>query len=192
MKLKCKMQLKIVGMVMLLCLMFSYTGLECDAACIKGNGMESSTGNTDVIVLSSTKVKSKKTTKKSKSTKAANKKSKSTKSKKTKSKKKKSSITQDIAYKGVKNYIDSTGYEWEDDYTNYLDIEDASEQSFMEGKDAENYYLIHLRAYTGAHNYFYVNKKTGYTIVTEYVPGIEDDETDTGTTFNVLDYSKGK
>ena len=29
-------------------------------------------------------------------------------------------------------------------------------------------------------------------MVTEYVPGIEDDEVDTGKSFNVLDYTNGK
>ena len=53
--------------------------------------------------------------------------------------------------------------------------------------DAEEIVIL-FRSYTGAENRFYVNRSTGDTRVTEFVPGITPEEAPTEERFNVLDY----
>ena len=48
--------------------------------------------------------------------------------------------------------------------------------------------VIDYKSYTGAHEYFYIDRATGDTHSTEFVPGISDDEVDTGLVINVWDY----
>ena len=52
----------------------------------------------------------------------------------------------------------------------------------------ENELVVVYRSYTGALNYFYIDRNTGDTYVTEFVPGITDEEEPTGESFNVRDY----
>lgn len=45
--------------------------------------------------------------------------------------------------------------------------------------------VILFRSYTGAQNRYYINRDTGDTVVTEFVPGITDEEEQTGESFNI-------
>lgn len=47
---------------------------------------------------------------------------------------------------------------------------------------------IDFRSYTGSHEYFYIDRSTGDTHSTQYVPGIIDEEEDTGLSINMWDY----
>ncbi len=48
--------------------------------------------------------------------------------------------------------------------------------------------VVLYHSYTGAINRYYIDPATGNTIVTEFVPGIIDDEQETGESFNINDY----
>ena len=52
----------------------------------------------------------------------------------------------------------------------------------------ENEIVVLFRSYTGAQNRYYVDRTTGDTYVTEYVPGITSEEQRTDESFNVKDY----
>lgn len=48
--------------------------------------------------------------------------------------------------------------------------------------------VILFRSYTGAQKHYYIDRDNGYTYVTEYVPGITEDEVRTQEELNVKDY----
>lgn len=52
----------------------------------------------------------------------------------------------------------------------------------------EHEIVVVFRSYTGAQNRYYVDRTTGDTYVTEYVPGIMNEEQRTDESFNVRDY----
>ena len=52
----------------------------------------------------------------------------------------------------------------------------------------ENEIVVLFRSYTGAQNRYYIDRNTGNTYVTEFVPGITSAEERTGESFNVKDY----
>lgn len=52
----------------------------------------------------------------------------------------------------------------------------------------ENEVVVVFRSYTGALTYYYIDRNTGDTHVTELVPGIFDEEQPTDETLNVRDY----
>lgn len=52
--------------------------------------------------------------------------------------------------------------------------------------------VILFRSYTGALVRYYVDRATGDTYVTEFVPGITDEEQQTDESFNVRDYYSGE
>ncbi len=49
----------------------------------------------------------------------------------------------------------------------------------------ENEIVIIFRSYTGAQKRFYIDRNSGDTYVTEFVPGITDEEEPTGESFNI-------
>lgn len=51
--------------------------------------------------------------------------------------------------------------------------------------------VVLFRSYTGAQNRFYIDRTTGDTYVTEYVPGITPEEQRTDESLNVRDYFVG-
>ena len=92
-------------------------------------------------------------------------------------------ISEDQAYNAVINYnkaigsglseqINSEGYE---EYWNVSTNEDGK-------------IVVLYRSYTTAQIRYYVDPVSGETYVTEFVPGIADEERETGETFNVRDY----
>jgi hypothetical protein len=92
-------------------------------------------------------------------------------------------LTEELALNAVKNYV----YEKEpglkemensEDYTIYFTVETNEEDKIV----------VLYRAYTGAQIRYYIDRETGDTYITELVPGIIDEETESGETFNVKDY----
>lgn len=92
-------------------------------------------------------------------------------------------LTEEQALGAVKNYV----YEKEpglkemensEDYTIYFTVETNEEDKIV----------VLYRAYTGAQIRYYIDRETGDTYITELVPGIIDEETESGETFNVKDY----
>lgn len=65
-----------------------------------------------------------------------------------------------------------------EDYPTYFDV----------STNENGEIVVVFRDYTGAINRYYVDPATGETYVTEFVPGIIDEETRTEETFNVKDY----
>lgn len=66
----------------------------------------------------------------------------------------------------------------EGEYPVYWDASGSSESEMV----------IVFRSYTGAIVRYYIDRSTGDTYVTEFVPGITDDEERTDEVFNVKDY----
>lgn len=48
--------------------------------------------------------------------------------------------------------------------------------------------VVLFRSYTGSQVRYYINRATGITNITEFVPGITDEEEPTGETFNIRDF----
>ena len=79
-------------------------------------------------------------------------------------------ITEETAYEGVYNYCRSS-YDWSI-------AEDNPDIMYLEmGEETETEYQVIFRSYTGTFVYFHVDKSSGTTRLTEYVPnlGIEAD-----------------
>lgn len=89
-------------------------------------------------------------------------------------------VTNDQALRAAFNYytIQNPGYELTGENGEYWDVvsENPDEITAI------------YRSYTGAINRYYVNPTSGETYVTEFVPGIIDEEQKTGETFNIRDY----
>ena len=66
----------------------------------------------------------------------------------------------------------------DDQYTVYWEVSSSE----------ENEVVILFRSYTGALNYYYIDRNTGDVYVTECVPGIIDEEQKTDESFNIKDY----
>lgn len=82
----------------------------------------------------------------------------------------KNHITEETAYEGVLNYC-RTVYDWSI-------AEDNPDIMYLElGEETETEYQVIFRSYTGTFVYFHVDKSSGTTRLTEYVPnlGIEED-----------------
>ena len=88
--------------------------------------------------------------------------------------------SEEQAFEAVRNYYISItpGYEDSNETGDYWDV--------STNEKGEIVVLYH--SYTGAINRYYVDATTGDTYVTEQVPGIIDDEQETGETFNIKDY----
>ena len=88
-------------------------------------------------------------------------------------------ITEEMAYEGVYNYCRSA-YDWSI-------AEDNPDIMYLEmGEETETEYRVIFRSYTGAFVYFDVDKSSGTTRLTEYVPSLEIEE-DAGT-IELYDY----
>ena len=88
-------------------------------------------------------------------------------------------ITEEMAYDGVYNYCRSA-YDWSI-------AEDNPEIMYIKlGEETESEYQVIFRSYTGTFVYFHVDKSSGTTRLTEYVPslGIEED----AGTIDLYDY----
>ena len=84
-----------------------------------------------------------------------------------------------MAYEGVSNYCHSA-YDW-------TVAEDNPDIMTLEmGEETDSAYQVVFRSYTGALEYFYVDKASGSTRMVEYVPTL-DIKNDAGT-INLFDY----
>ena len=90
-------------------------------------------------------------------------------------------ITKEMAYEGVYNYCRSA-YDWS------AAEENPSIMYVETGEESETAYQVIFRSYTGALVYFYVDKSTGTTSMTEYVPAL-DIKNEVGS-FQLDDYLK--
>ena len=84
-----------------------------------------------------------------------------------------------MAYEGVSNYCHSE-YDWSPAE------DDSSMMSLEMGDETETEYQVVFRSYTGALVYFYVDKASGTTRMTEYVPAL-DIRSEAGT-IELFDY----
>ena len=92
-------------------------------------------------------------------------------------------LTDDQALEAIKNYVYETNpdvqdMENSDDYTLYFEVVSSD----------ENEIVVLYRSYTAAQVRYYIDPVSGDTRVTEFVPGITEEEEETGETFNVRDY----
>lgn len=88
-------------------------------------------------------------------------------------------ITEETVYEGVYNYCRST-YDWSI-------AESNPEMMYLQtGEETESEYQVIFRSYTGTFVYFYVDKASGATRLTEYVPALDLEE-EAGT-INLYDY----
>ncbi|MCR5255027.1 MAG: hypothetical protein K6D96_03775 [Acetatifactor sp.] len=83
----------------------------------------------------------------------------------------------------VRNYCyeqnpDLKDVEDDEEYPVYWEVSDENDTQVV----------VVFRSYTGALNRFYIDKATGDTYVTEYVPMVMEEEEQTGESFNVKDY----
>ena len=90
-----------------------------------------------------------------------------------------SGITEEMAFEGVDNYCHEA-FDWSV-------AEERPGSMYLEmGEESETEYQLTFRSYTGALTYFYVDKSTGETRMTEYVPAL-DAENEAGS-FSLYDY----
>ena len=68
-----------------------------------------------------------------------------------------------------------------EEYPVYWEISSSDEQETV----------VLFRSYTGAQIRYYIDRITGNTYVTEYVPGITPEEQRSGESFNIRDYFSG-
>mgnify|MGYP007101927836 CR=1 FL=1 len=91
-------------------------------------------------------------------------------------------LDENEVYNAVVNYCCSKNTDLsdmiDDDYAIYWTIEEQD----------KNTYIVTYRSYTGAITYYHVDKYTGETTSTEFVPGITDGEQEGTDHFNVIDY----
>lgn len=88
-------------------------------------------------------------------------------------------ITEEMAYAGVNNYCHIT-YDWSI-------AEEIPDMMYVVNWDeTETEYVVMFRSYTGAYEYFYVDKASGVTRIVSYEP-VQQKETDEGT-INIWDY----
>ena len=92
-------------------------------------------------------------------------------------------ITDDQAIAAIRNYChinnpDLADIEKAGEYPVYWDIASSNDKEIV----------VLFRSYTGAQVRYYINPASGDTYVTEFVPGITEDEERTDESFNVKDY----
>ena len=93
-------------------------------------------------------------------------------------------LTEEQALEAIKNYcymLDPNLKDMEDseEYTIYWEVFTNEDQEIV----------VLFRSYTGARIRYYVDPASGDTYVTEFVPGITDEEERTEENFNIRDYS---
>lgn len=67
------------------------------------------------------------------------------------------------------------------EYPVYWDVESSDEQNAV----------VLFRSYTGAQKRFYIDRTTGDTYATEFVPGLTPEEERTDESFNIREYLSG-
>ena len=92
-------------------------------------------------------------------------------------------ITDDQAIAAIRNYChlnnpDLADIEKAGEYPVYWEIASSKDKQIV----------VLFRAYTGAQQRFYIDPVSGYTFVTEFVPGIMLEEERADETLNVWDY----
>ena len=90
-------------------------------------------------------------------------------------------ISEEMAYDGVYRYCRSA-YDWS------VAEENPDMMYLTMGEATESEYQVIFRSYTGSFVYFYVDKLSGTTRLTEYVPALNIEE-EAGT-INLYDYLK--
>lgn len=88
-------------------------------------------------------------------------------------------ITEEMAYAGVNNYCHIT-FDWS------IAEEIPDMMYVVNCGETETEYVVKFRSYTGAYEYFYVDKASGVTRIVSYEP-VQQKETDEGT-INIWDY----
>ena len=94
-------------------------------------------------------------------------------------------VTDEQAVTAIREYCHVNNPDLEDienagEYPVYWDVESATDQEIV----------VLFRSYTGAQIRYYIDRISGNTYVTEYVPGITDEEERTDEEFSVWDYLK--
>lgn len=91
-------------------------------------------------------------------------------------------ISDEQALEAVRNYCCTTNPDLEsiasEGYSIYWEI--------ISSDDSE--IVVMFRSYTGAQVRYYIDRATGITNATEFVPGITEEEEPTGDSFNIRDY----
>ena len=92
-------------------------------------------------------------------------------------------ISEEQAYTAVINYCKATDPEFSEEsnaeeHTEYWDV----------STNEDGVIVVLYRSYTSAQIRYYIQPVTGEAYVTELVPGIIDEEQETGATFNARDY----
>ena len=92
-------------------------------------------------------------------------------------------LTDDQAVTAIKNYC----------YKNNLDLEnivnEGEYQVYWEiSSSDDNEIVVLYRSYTSAEIRYYIDRNSGETYVTEFMPGISDEEERTDESFNVREY----
>ena len=96
-------------------------------------------------------------------------------------------ITKDEAINAIRNY----NYENIEGLEKMVESNEYSIYWDIESED-DNQIVVVFRSYTGAINRYYIDKNTGETYVTEFVPGIILDEQKTDEKFNIKNYMNKK
>ncbi len=92
-------------------------------------------------------------------------------------------LTDDMASEAIWKYITTEENPGLEDYDG-----EAPVYCIVTSEEGADEIVVDFRSYTGSHEYFYIDRATGDTHSTQYVPGIIDEEEDTGLRFNVWDY----
>ena len=92
-------------------------------------------------------------------------------------------LSDEQALAAIRNYCYSRNPDLEGivkagEYPVYWDISSSDEKEIV----------VLFRSYTGAQNRYYIDRLSGETYVTEFVPGITDEEQLTDESFNIRDY----
>ena len=92
-------------------------------------------------------------------------------------------LTNDQSLTAIKKYWyklnpDLKEMENSDGYTIYFEVESSNEEQIV----------VLFRSYTGALTRYYIDRSTGDTYVTGYMPGITEKEEKTGEEFNIKQY----
>lgn len=92
-------------------------------------------------------------------------------------------ISDEEALSAIRNYCCSVNPDLQEivnagQYPAYWEVASSDEKEIV----------ILFRSYTGAQTRYYIDRSTGETYVTEFVPGIFTEEQRTEETFNVIEY----
>lgn len=92
-------------------------------------------------------------------------------------------LSDEVARDAIQNFCvsenpDLVNYMGDDNYTMYWEVVSSNDGQVV----------VLFRSYTGAEVRYYIARPSGETYVTEFVPGITDEEQKTGQTFNARDY----